>query len=217
MPAQNARLGSAWPGWDMGGDAIVIAADGGARHATAYGLRVDHWVGDGDSIQAGELEALRASGATIRQLQQAKDETDTEVAIEAAAAAGAGTVIVLGALGGARIDHALANIELLAHPALAGRRAWLFDERGARLSLLDATKGAVSRSLEGRVGDLVSLLPLAESATGVSTTGLRYPLGNEPLLLGRTRGVSNVRMDSVASITLERGRLLLIETPVTVD
>jgi thiamine pyrophosphokinase len=210
------RLDAAWPDWDRGAG-IVVAADGGARHATAFGLRVDRWVGDGDSIDAAELEALRASGTSIGRLPDAKDETDTEVAIEAAIAAGAERVVVLGALGGARIDHALANVGLLAHPALAGRRAWLFDEGCARLSLIDATTGPVSRRLEGRVGDLVSLLPLAETAAGVTTAALRYPLDAEPLVLGETRGVSNVRVATEATVTLQGGRLLVIETPVTVD
>ena len=55
------------------------------------------------------------------------------------------------------------------------------------------------------------------SADGVTTSGLGYPLVSEPLHLGRTRGVSNVRTEVVATVGLESGRLLLIETPVTVD
>lgn len=215
VPAR-ALLDAAWPDWDRGAG-YVVAADGGARHAAAFGLRVDHWVGDGDSIDDAELANLRASGATIQRLREAKDETDTEVAIEAAAAAGAGAIVVLGGLGGPRIDHALANVQLLAHPVLEGRTAWLFDERGARLSLLDAANGPTMRSLQGRVGDLVSLIPLAETADGVTTSGLGYPLVSEPLHLGRTRGVSNVRTEVVATVGLESGRLLLVETPVTVD
>ena len=40
---------------------------------------------------------------------------------------GADEIVILERSGGARIDHALANIGLLAHPALAGRRALLLD------------------------------------------------------------------------------------------
>ena len=50
----RAQLDAAWPGWDAG-IALVVAADGGARHATALGLRVDRWVGDGDSIDPDDL------------------------------------------------------------------------------------------------------------------------------------------------------------------
>jgi thiamine pyrophosphokinase len=227
----RATLDAAWAGWDAG-LSFVVAADGGARHAAPLGLRVDRWVGDGDSIEAGELEALRAAGVAVSLAPSEKDESDAELAVMAAVDAGADALVVLGALGGARVDHSLANVGLLAHPALEGRPAVLYDERGARISLFVApgpgdagvgvgaggvvARSPVTRELWGAVGDLVSLIPVGETATGVTTRGLRYPLVGEALLLGRTRGVSNVRTEPVAAVTLERGRLLVIETPATV-
>jgi thiamine pyrophosphokinase len=71
------------------------------------------------------------------------------------------------------------------------------------------------RDLSGRVGDLVSLVPLGESAHHVETQGLRYPLDGEPLLLGRSRGLSNVRTAAVARVSVGAGRILVIETPAT--
>lgn len=214
VPSREA-LDAAWPGWadDI---ALVIAADGGARHAPALGVRVDRWVGDGDSISASDLDALAAAGVEIDRAPTDKDESDAELALLAGLAAGADSIVFVGALGGARADHAMANLGLLAHPALQGRPAWLYDERAARLSLLvapDAEGSAVSRELEGRAGDFVSLLPEGATALGVTTRGLQFPLHAEPLVLGRTRGVSNVRTGAVARITLESGRLLVIETP----
>jgi thiamine pyrophosphokinase len=214
VPARS-TLDAAWPGWDEG-VSLVVAADGGARHAAALGVRIDRWVGDGDSIDPVELEALGGAGVAIERAPAEKDESDAELALVAALDAGATAVILLGALGGPRVDHALANIGLLAHPALNGRRLVLYDERAARLSLLVAAQLPVTVELRGRPGDLVSLLPAGETATGVTTRGLQYPLDGEPLLLGRTRGVSNVRTGTVASVTLESGRLLVIETPATV-
>lgn len=214
----RALLDRAWPGW-ADGIGLVIAADGGARHAGRLGLKVDRWVGDGDSIEPDDLAALGAAGVDIRRSPADKDESDTELAVLAAVEAGADAVTILGALGGVRVDHALSNVGLLEHPALAGRPAWLFDEHGVRLSLVSAPDGAgraVVREAAGRTGDLVSLVPLGVSAAGVTTEGLRFPLSGEPLVLGRTRGVSNVRTRSVTRITLESGRLLVIETPATV-
>lgn len=227
VPAR-AALDAAWPGWDAG-TALVIAADGGARHAGALGLRVDRWIGDGDSIADGDLAALAATGARIDRVPAAKDATDTELALDAAIDAaidaaldaargpGADGIVLLGGLGGERVDHALANLALLEHPGLAGRRLVLFDGHAARLSLLAAIDAPATALLRGRPGDVVSLLPIGSTALGVTTAGLEYPLRDEPLMLGRTRGVSNVRTADEASITLESGRLLVIETPVTVD
>lgn len=213
----RAQLDAAWPDW-AAGIALVVAADGGARHARGLGVSVDRWVGDGDSIGAAELEALAASGVEVRRAAVDKDESDTELALLAAIDNGADAVVILGALGGPRVDHALANVGLLAHPALEGRPAWLYDERAARISLLtapDAAGRAVTREFDGRPGDLVSLVPQGGAAEGVLTDGLRFPLAGETLVLGKTRGVSNVRTGPVARITLDSGRLLVIETPAS--
>ena len=142
-PTRSA-LDSAWPGWDAG-IALVVAADGGARHAAALGLRVDRWVGDGDSIEPGDLAALAAAGVEIQLAAADKDESDAELAILAAVQAGVGAVTILGALGGLRIDHALANVGLLGHPALIGLAARLYDEGAARISLLTAPDALRSR------------------------------------------------------------------------
>lgn len=211
----RAELDAAWAGWDAG-MAIVVAADGGARHAAGLGLRLDRWVGDGDSIAPELLGALAESGVAIDRVAVEKDDSDAELALQAVLAAGADRVVILGGLGGPRVDHALANVGLLAHPALDGRPACLFDEHAARVSLLvapDPTGRSVKGEYTGRIGDLVSLVPIGESATGVTTDGMRYALRGEPLVLGRTRGVSNVRTSSTTRVTLESGRLLVIETP----
>ena len=108
------------------------------------------------------------------------------------------------------MDHGLANVWLLAHPRLAGRDVRLVDVT-ARIRLI----GPGRSDLAGRIGDLVSLLPFGGDAGGVTTTGLRYPLQDEPLRLGPSRGLSNVRDAGDASIVLETGRILVAETPAT--
>lgn len=210
-------LDRAWPGWDEH-VSLVIAADGGARHARALGLTLDRWVGDGDSIAPADLEALAAAGVPIDRVAQEKDASDTELAVLAAIAGGAAELTILGALGGLRIDHALVNVGLLGHPALAGRVVRLFDERAARISLLEARagQGRVDRQLAGGVDDLVTLVPVGGPAEGVTTRDLRYPLRNETLVAGSSRGLSNVRTAPRAAVSLRAGRLLVIETPATV-
>ena len=197
----------AWSGWADGVD-LVVAADGGARHAAALGWRIDRWVGDGDSIDPRLLDALAADGVPVERASTDKDETDAELALLAAIAAGAARITILGALGGERLDHELGNVWLLGHPALEGRDARLV---GATTRVRLAGPGATD--LGGRVGDLVSLLPFGGDALGITTTGLRYPLRDEPLLGGPSRGLSNVRDDPAARLTIREGRLLIVEAP----
>ena len=208
----RASLDVAWPGWDDGVE-LVVAADGGARHAGPLGLRLDHWVGDGDSIDPADLDALAASGVRIDRVEREKDASDTELALLAAIADGADEVTILGGLGGVRIDHALTNVALLEHAALDGRSARLYDERAARITLL---RGPAEAQLEGHVDDLVTLVPVGGSVAGVTTGDLRYPLCDEPLEAGSSRGLSNVRTASRATVSVRSGRLLVIETPATV-
>jgi thiamine pyrophosphokinase len=209
----RASLDATWPGWDSG-VGLVVAADGGAAAARTLGLTVDVLVGDADSIALAESERLAAAGAAVEAAQADKDETDTELALLAAVRRGATEITVLGAFGGGRLDHALANIALLAHPGLAGRPIELLDGR-TRVRLLVAPgpgAGATALALDGRVGDLVSLLPVGGDVEGVTTSGLRYPLVDEPLTFGPARGVSNVRLATEAWVTLRRGRLLVVES-----
>jgi thiamine pyrophosphokinase len=211
----RADLDAAWPGWDTG-MAVVVAADGGARHASPLGLQLDRWVGDGDSIAPALLDALADAGVVIDRVAAEKDESDAELALLAALAAGVDEVALIGGLGGPRIDHALANVGLLGHPELAGRPLRLYDEHGGRISLLVVPVAGgqpITSDYIGRIGDLVSLVPVGDAASGVATEGLRYPLDGERLVFGRTRGISNVRTAPRARITLESGRLLVIETP----
>jgi len=212
VPARS-DLDLAWPAWDKDVE-LVIAADGGARHAIGLGVAIDLWVGDGDSIDADALAALEAAGVPLERSPQDKDESDTELAIRAALRRGQPGVLIVGALGG-RIDHALANIGLLAMPELAGRDVAILDAR-SRTVLVRAPGpdgAAVERLLPGRPGDLVSLLPLGPGVEGVTTRGLAYPLVDEPLPEGRARGLSNVRSAPDAAVVVRRGLLLVVESP----
>ena len=188
-----------------GADA-VIAADGGANWLADQGITPDLLIGDLDSARPDLVVTLEAQGIAIERHSPHKDETDAELALLRAVALGVKRITVLGALGG-RIDHALANISLLAMPALKGVAVTLFDG-SAYLWLIRR-----EAMIEGQVGDTLSLLPWGGDARGILTEGLAYPLRNEPLLLGPARGVSNLFSAPTAHVTVQAGTLLAIHTP----
>ncbi len=199
--------------WLRPGDQL-ICADGGARAAMALGLTPHAVIGDFDSLSEDDLQQLAGRGAALHRYPAHKDETDLELALTYAIAAMAGApeasgepgeIVVLGALGG-RLDQTIANVMLLAMPALAGARV-LIAAGGEQTFLITPDQPA---ELRGAPGDIVSLIPFGGDAHGVRTEGLEYPLRDEPLVFGPARGVSNVMLGHRASVTIREGRLLCV-------
>jgi thiamine pyrophosphokinase len=185
---------------------MVVAADGGAAWAHAAGRVPDLLVGDLDSARPELVADLEAQGTRIERHAVDKDESDTELAVARALATGADEVVLVAALGGKRVDHGIANLLLLAVPEWHARLRIVSGEAVVR-----ALRGPDRLRLDSAVGDLVTLLPLGDDAEGVRTEGMRYPLHGERLRGGRARGLSNVVEREGASLSLERGTLLVIE------
>jgi thiamine pyrophosphokinase len=194
--------------WLDGAD-LVIAADGGADALERLGRRPDRLVGDLDSADPALVERLAASGTRIERHPVDKEASDTELAAEAAIAEGADRVDLVGATGGDRLDHELANLLLLADPAFAGVEL----RAAVGGTTVRAVRGGQELSVRGGPGDLVTLLPVGGDAEGVTTSGLRWPLDAATLAMGRSRGLSNVVVASGASVRLTVGVLLVVETP----
>ena len=189
---------------------LVIAADGGAVKAESLGLRPQVVVGDLDSLAPDDTARLSRAGVVLLTYPANKNESDTELAVREAIARGAERLVMIGALGGRRVEHSLANVLLLTLPELARRDVSIVD----RASTLRVMGGPDGDHLEigGVAGDYVSLLPLSERVEGITTTGLAYPLIDEELLEGAARGLSNELIGERASITTRRGRLLVVHT-----
>lgn len=188
------------------GAALVLAADGGAVTLDSWGVVPQAVIGDMDSVDEGTLARLEARGATIERHPTSKDQTDLELALARAMSNGATEIVVLGAFGGARLDHGLANALLLADPTYAGIA--LRAVRGA--TTVSALRGPARRVLAGRPGDSVSLVPLGD-VSDVRSEGLAYPLHGETLSLGRARGVSNEIRAAPAAVSCGTGVLLIIQ------
>jgi len=187
---------------------LVIAADGGARSLDRLGRRPELVIGDLDSVDGLLLRRLEASGTRVESHPADKDASDTELAVEAAFDAGGSAVVVLGAMGGDRLDHEVANLLLLADSSLAGSDLRAV-RGGTAVRALHAGERLV---LDGAVGDLVTLLPVGGDAGGVTTVGLRWALDAATLRIGRSRGLSNEILQAPASVQISQGTLLVIET-----
>ena len=187
---------------------LVIAADGGAGSLDWLGRTPDRLVGDLDSVDPQLAERLAAGGTRIDRHPVDKEASDTELAVAEAHRAGATEVVLLGAMGGSRLDHELANLLVLADPALAGRDIRAV-RGGTEVRALHAGHRLV---LSGSSGDLVTLLPIGGDAAGITTEGLRWQLDEATLRMGRSRGLSNEVVGTPASVRITDGTLLVVET-----
>lgn len=184
---------------------FVICADAGARHARLLGVRPDLVVGDLDSLAAGDRAWLASSGVPVIQYPRDKDETDLELALQHGLKEAPFSMVIIGALG-ARLDHTLGNIALLADERLIGLPVVIDD--GVEQVLLCRGRSEV----QGAPGDLVSLLPWGTPASGVRTVGLKWPLRGDTLHPERSRGISNEMTAQLAEVTCESGLLLVVHS-----
>lgn len=142
---------------------FVCAADSGLDVLRSWGVKPDLVVGDMDSIAD---PSVLAEYPDVMPFPRDKDDTDTEIGIRALRSRGFGRIVIAGG-GGGRLDHLLAVRALLERPD--GPDEWLTrSERVVRLE--DPTTFNVN------AGSTISVFPLAGGASGMKSSGLKWPL-----------------------------------------
>jgi thiamine pyrophosphokinase len=184
---------------------LTVAADSGGSYFLALQALPDVLLGDFDSLAPDEFNLLKESGVAFRQFPQAKDQTDLELALDYALTQGIEWIDILGGLGG-RFDHSLGNIGLLVKAWEQGAQAHLLDERHD-LSLIGPARPL---TLPAREGWAVSLIPLTPQVSGITSTGLAYPLHDDTLCLNHSRGIHNRFSEIRATVTIKTGWLLVV-------
>lgn len=203
----NGDFDPPWPNWPQRPSAhdLVIAADGGGRHPLGLGWPVHYLVGDFDSLDPTIMDQMVALGAIVERHPVHKDEIDFELALRLARRRGYEAIVVLGALGG-RWDMTLGNL-FLPMAAGWGCESILFRHGPWNFRIIS---GPAELAITGQAGDRLSLLPLGGEAQGLTLSGCRYPLTDETLPAGLSRGLSNELMISEAELKIESGSLLVI-------
>ncbi len=187
--------------------AFLIAADAGAEFFFRNGRKPDLVIGDFDSVEQEILSRVREwQEVEFVPLDPVKDDTDTEAAVRLAVARGAERITVLGATG-SRLDHVLANIELLGIGLAEGVAMELLDSHN-RIRMV---RGGMTLRREEQFGRYVSLLPYSERVEHLTLRGFRYPLTDHCLRGSCSLGVSNEIVEKEASIAFDGGILLVIE------
>lgn len=182
---------------------FIVACDAGYRNAAALGVRPDLIVGDFDSAPQ-----PRTEGDTIV-LPHVKDDTDTQYAARWLAEHRFEEVVMLGALGGPRVEHMLANLSTGLFLSLHGVRTILADSRSEMHYLLPGRPLELPR----RDWMYLSLFALGAPLTGVFERGVYYPLENATLTeLDYPLGTSNEFTEPVARLQCSGGHGLVVLT-----
>ena len=175
---------------------LLIGADGGGNTALNFGVQPDIVVGDLDSFNSSKNPPFEVIH------RPSQESNDLEKALQEARQSSGTHVIVLGATG-YRLDQTLKNLSVLKQ----------FNSQFKSLKILDnfGEIKLIPSSFQQQIpaGTLVSLFPLSGKVTGITTTGLKYPLNDESLENGVRDGSSNEVTKSPIKITYQDGDLLL--------
>lgn len=181
---------------------LVIAADGGHEALFKTGVRPHLVLGDMDSISS------HPTGVALLRFPREKDETDIALGLRLARGRGYRRFKLYGALGG-RMDHSLANLQLLAGLARAGLTGRII---APGLVVYSIHNGALALPAIGK-GGLVSVFAFGGAAEGVSLQGLKYPLVNAHLDAFEPLGISNEALGLPIKISVQAGTLLAFVRP----
>jgi thiamine pyrophosphokinase len=184
---------------------IVVCADGGGKHARRAGVTPHYLIGDMDSLDAETLRDYTARQVVLRRYPADKDHTDTQLALALLEGLGAEEITLLGTIG-SRFDHSFGNLFSTAPLARKGIRIIHI----AKQLKIYVSTGRVE--LKAADGDTVSLFPLTETADGVTTRGLVYPLRDAALSYDCPYAVSNCFAAADAAVEVRRGVLAVMQT-----
>ena len=184
---------------------MIISADGGARHLRALNILPHVIIGDFDSIHPDDQVFFKEKQVKTVTFSSRKDHTDTELCLSWALENNATDITLLGVTG-TRLDHTLANIFLLKKLARQNIPARIINKNNEMHIVTDFIE------LKGGPKDFLSIIPITEKVTGITLKGLEYPLFNASLEMGSCLGVSNFFKETVASVSIKKGGLIVIKS-----
>jgi len=183
----------------------IIAADGGYASLVSRGITPDLVVGDFDSLGAAP------NHPNVIHSPVEKDDTDVMLAVRQGLAHGFKSFVIDGGLDG-RLDHTIANIQVLVHLTRNGARGILL---GSDMCVTAVTNGQALFNPGGTTTDTaftrcISIFSAGDKADGVTLTGLKYPLRDAKITNEYPVGVSNEFTGKPAVVSVREGTLIVI-------
>jgi thiamine pyrophosphokinase len=184
-------------------DDLLIGVDGGAKNIMEMGRLPDIVLGDFDSLNDSVFGQLLQKKVPLIKYPKDKDFTDSQIALDFVLQQKVKKVIFIG-LSGTRLDHIVTNLLFASHPKykILDISFWDFQQK------IYFIRKYVR--FHGQKNDIVSLIPLLNDVSGITTSGLKYSLQKAVLYFGNSRGISNLMTDKTVEISIKSGLLMII-------
>ena len=184
---------------------FILCADGGLNHLMKINTIPNLVLGDLDSISKDALDYIKANSINIERFPVMKDETDTHLAVNYLIQNKYSEITIVGGIG-SRIDHTLGNIYLLKSLQHKNIKGTIINENNI-IHLVDKSIKIIKKP-----GYYTSIIPITSDGIDISISGFLYPLVNDHIDFGSTRGISNEINCDVGIITINKGEALIIES-----
>jgi len=185
--------------------AVLVAADGGGKTLHELGYQPHILLGDFDSLDHELIKVFKEKGSKIQEFPIEKDWTDLELAVQTVINLNVQEIIIFGGMGD-RLDHTLGNLSLLYPLVTKGIKASLIGLK-ERVFLIGPHETV---TLSPERDNFFSLLPLYPGVTGVTEYKAKYPLDDESIAFGSTRGIHNEFLSEPVTVSVKGGYAFLI-------
>ena len=184
---------------------FILCADGGINHLMQINVIPNLVVGDLDSVLQDGIDYIKNNNILVEKFPVMKDETDTDLAINYLILGGYKEITIIGGIG-SRIDHTIGNIFLLRRLNINHIKGCIINENNI-IYLVDK-----EIKLFKKQDYYTSVIPISMSGIEITTNGFLYPLSNEYIEFGSTRGISNEIKRDMGIISIHKGEALVIQS-----
>ena len=188
---------------------VWVGIDRGVFYLLNAGIKPAMAFGDFDSVTVEELAEIEKEVSDLKKFKPEKDETDMELALNWAIEQQPESITIFGATGG-RLDHLMANIQLLLKPLQQGINipTEIIDTNNILYVKNPGTYTA------NKLEDFkyISFLPATPSVSGMTLENFKYPLKDCHIPMGSTLCISNELIRGHGTFSFSEGILLVVRS-----
>lgn len=190
-------------------DVSWVGVDRGVFNLLKRSIKPTIAFGDFDSVTIEELKFIESQVKELKRYQPEKNETDMELALNWATEQKPEAIRLFGATGG-RLDHFLANVQLLIPKLL---KTFPID-----ISLIDRCNQLYLKApgnhkiIKTKNQKYISFIPIIKEVPDLTLEGFKYPLKNRHISIGSTLCISNELISDYGTFSFSEGILIVIRS-----